>query len=120
MSVTSSRSRLLEGRGRTQIALIIALNRPEGDRLTDELRHALKERARSGGARVYGAPPYQPGGCPETRCPQLPTGMVVEFHQATSGERHGANGRRETTGVFERSAGAVAISLDETVWLQRV
>jgi hypothetical protein len=46
-------------------------------------------------------------------------GMVVEFHQATSGVRHRANGKRETTGGFERGERAVVIAGGETVWLQR-
>jgi conjugative relaxase-like TrwC/TraI family protein len=110
----------LEAAGDGKSALIIAPTHAEGDRLTGELREGLKERGALGQEREFivrrstnwtdaqkrDARNYEPG-------------MVVEFHQATSGVRHRANGKRETTGGFERGARAVVIQGGDTVWLQR-
>jgi len=101
-------------------ALIIAPTRAEGKRLTEELRDALKERGALGAEREFTVrrPTYWTDAEKQDARNYEP-GMVVEFHQATSGERHRANGKRETTGGFERGAKAVVIAGGETVWLQR-
>lgn len=101
-------------------ALIIAPTRAEGERLTDELRHALKERGGLGEEREFTIRrPTNWTDAQKRDARNYEPGMVVEFHQATSGERRRANGRRETTGGFERGAKAVVIMGGETVWLQR-
>jgi len=98
MSVTSSRSRLLEGRGRTQIGAHHRAQSAGGRSLTDELRHALKERARSEEREFTVRRPTNRADALKRDARNYQPGMVVEFHQATSGERHGANGRRENHG----------------------
>jgi conjugative relaxase-like TrwC/TraI family protein len=101
-------------------ALIIAPTHVEAERLTDELRHALKERGGLGEEREFIVRrPTNWTGAQKCDARNYEPGMVVEFHQATSGERHRANGKRETTGGFERGAKAVVIKGGETVWLQR-
>jgi len=101
-------------------ALIIAPTRAEGDRLTGELRQALKERAELGQEREFTVrrPTYWTD-AQKRDARNYEPGMVVEFHQATSGVRRRANGKRETTGGFERGARAVVMQGGETVWLQR-
>jgi conjugative relaxase-like TrwC/TraI family protein len=101
-------------------ALIIAPTHAEGERLTEELRHALKERGGLGEEREFIV--RRPANFTEAQkrdARNFEPGMVVEFHQATAGARHRANGKRETTGGFERGAKAVVITGGETVWLQR-
>jgi conjugative relaxase-like TrwC/TraI family protein len=101
-------------------ALIIAPTRAEGEHLTDELRHALEERGGLGEEREFIVRrPTNWTDAQRRDWRNYEPGMVVEFHQATSGERHRANGKRETTGGFERGAKAVVIKSGETVWLQR-
>jgi ATP-dependent exoDNAse (exonuclease V) alpha subunit len=101
-------------------ALIIAPTHAEGERLTDELRHALKERGGLGEEREFIVRrPTNWTDAQKGDARNYEPGMVVEFHQATSGERHRANGKRGTTGGFERGAKAVVITGGETVWLQR-
>lgn len=101
-------------------ALIIAPTRAEGKRLTKELRRELKERGALGEEREFIV--RRPTNWTEAQkqdARNYEPGMVVEFHQATSGVRHRANGKRETTGGFERGARAAVISGGDTVWLQR-
>ncbi len=101
-------------------ALIIAPTRAEGEHLTDELRYALKERGGLGEEREFIVRrPTNWTDAQKRDSRNYEPGMVVEFHQATAGERHRGNGRRETTGGFERGAKAVVITGGETVWLQR-
>jgi len=101
-------------------ALIIAPTRAEGERLTEELRHALKERGGLGEEREFIVRrPTNWTDAQKRDSRNFEPGMVVEFYQATAGERHRANGRRETTGGFERGAKAVVISGGNNVWLQR-
>jgi hypothetical protein len=101
-------------------ALIIAPTHAEGDRLTETLRHELKERGALGREREFIVRwPTQWTDAQKRDARNYEPGMVVEFHQSTSGERHRANGKRETTGGFERGAKAVVISGGDKVWLQR-
>jgi hypothetical protein len=101
-------------------ALIIAPTRAEGEHLTEELRHALKERGGLGEEREFIVRrPTNWTDAQKRDARNYEPGMVVEFHQATAGERHRTNGKRETTGGFERGAKAVVITGGETVWLQR-
>lgn len=101
-------------------ALIIAPTHAEGERLTETLRHELKERGALGNEREFIVRrPTQWTDAQKRDARNYEPGMVVEFHQATSGERHRVNGKRETTGGFERGAKAVVISGGDTVWLQR-
>jgi conjugative relaxase-like TrwC/TraI family protein len=96
-------------------ALIIAPTHSEGQKLTQELRAALKERgavgtqerqftewrttnwteAQKGDARNY-AP-----------------GMVVEFREAIPGTRHQRNGVRTTAGGFSKGEAAVVVGSED-------
>jgi len=101
-------------------ALIIAPTRAEGTRLTQELRRELKARGALGEEREFIVRrPTNWTDAQKRDARNYEPGMVVEFHQATSGVRHRANGKRETIGGFERGARAVVISGGDTVLLQR-
>lgn len=100
--------------------LIIAPTHREGDRITDYLRAALKERGELGREREFTVrTPTHWTDAERRDVRNYEVGMVVEFHQATSGLRHRTNGKRETTGGFERGTRAVVIQGGENVWLQR-
>jgi ATP-dependent exoDNAse (exonuclease V) alpha subunit len=110
----------LKASGDGKSALIIAPTRAEGTRLTQELRRELKERGALGEEREFIV--RRPTNWTEAQkqdARNYEAGMLVEFHQATSGVRHRANGKRETVGGFERGARAAVISGGDTVWLQR-
>jgi hypothetical protein len=88
--------------------------------LTGELRRALKERGGLGQEREFIVRrPINWTDAQKQDARNYEPGMVLEFHQAIPGARHRANGKRETTGGFERGAKAVVIQGGETVWLQR-
>lgn len=110
----------LEAVGDGKSALIIAPTHAEGDRLTGELRSSLRERGVLGEEREFVMrKPTNWTDAQKQDGRNYETGMVVEFHQSTSGIRQRANGKRETVGGFERGARAVVIKGGESVWLQR-
>jgi hypothetical protein len=110
----------LEAAREGKSALIIAPTRAEGATLTQELRQELKARGGLGEEREFIVRrPTHWTDAQKQDARNYEPGMVVEFHQATSGVRHRANGKRETTGGFERGERAVVIAGGETVWLQR-
>lgn len=108
----------LEAVGDGKSALIIAPTHAEGDRLTGELRSSLRERGVLGEEREFVMrKPTNWTDAQKQDGRNYETGMVVEFHQSTSGIRQRANGKRETVGGFERGARAVVIKGGESVWL---
>jgi hypothetical protein len=101
-------------------ALIIAPTRAEGARVTEELREALKERGALGDEREFIVRrPTNWTDAQKQDARNYEPDMVVVFHQATPGVRQRANGKRETTGGFDRGERAVVLEGGKRVLLQR-
>lgn len=93
-------------------ALIIAPTHAEGNRLTTELRTALKERGALGAdhhfitrqstgwtdAQKGDARNYEPG-------------MVIDFHEAVAGKRRSVAGKRSTEGGFTKGEAVVVAAV---------
>lgn len=89
-------------------ALIIAPTHREGEKLTGELRRALKDRGTLGEERTFivrDATDWTEAQRRDVRNYQ--PGMLVEFRQNVSGERKREQGQRATTGGFTRGECAV-------------
>jgi conjugative relaxase-like TrwC/TraI family protein len=98
----------LEAAREGKSALIIAPTHREGDRLTEELRRALKARGALGEERSF----VTRDGTDWTQAQRqdarnYEAGMVVEFHQNVPGERKREKGQRITSGGFTRGECAV-------------
>jgi hypothetical protein len=95
-------------------ALIIAPTHAEGQRLTDELRGALKERGAIGKERTFitrkstGWTDAQKG---DAR--NYEPGMVIDFHEAVAGTRKMVNGVRATTGGFRKGESVAVTGREE-------
>jgi ATP-dependent exoDNAse (exonuclease V) alpha subunit len=94
-------------------ALIIAPTHAEGQRLTEELRTALKDRGAIGKEREFkarrstGWTAAQKG---DAR--NYEPGMVVDFHEAVAGTRRRVNGERATEGGFQKGEAVAAIGAE--------
>jgi conjugative relaxase-like TrwC/TraI family protein len=109
----------LKAKDQGDTALIITPTHKEGDYLTTDLRDALRQRGQIRGdeqmiptrrqmvwteAQKRDVRNYEPG-------------MVVEFHKAVAGERRRKDGKRETSGGFER--GEMAVMLNSCTLLRQ-
>jgi conjugative relaxase-like TrwC/TraI family protein len=94
-------------------ALIIAPTHMEGGRLTEELRHALKQQGMLGQERrftVRKATGWTDAQKSDAR--NFEPGMVVEFNQAVSGIRQRLAGKRATSGGFTKGECAVVKGIE--------
>jgi conjugative relaxase-like TrwC/TraI family protein len=111
----------LETKDEGKTALIITPTNAEAGRLTAELRRALRERGRITGDEqvvpVRNATYWTEAQKRDGRLYE--PGMVVEFHKAVPGVRHSVEGRRETSGGFERGEAAVVMKGRAQVVLMR-
>jgi conjugative relaxase-like TrwC/TraI family protein len=94
-------------------ALIIAPTHSEGQKLTEELRGALKERGVLGKEKEFkvrrslGWTDAQKG---DAR--NYEPGMVVDFHEAVAGKRRRVDGERVTEGGFEKGEAVAVVGSD--------
>lgn len=91
-------------------ALIVAPTHAEGQRLTDELRHVLKERGAIGKERAFVARrAVKWSDAQKGDLRNYEPGMVVEFHKAVAGVRKRSGGIRTTSGGFEKGESVAVV-----------
>jgi conjugative relaxase-like TrwC/TraI family protein len=94
-------------------ALIIAPTHGEGQKLTEELRSALKERGAIGKERTFVA--RRATGWTDAQKGDVRNyepGMVIDFHEAVAGTRKRIGGKRVTGGGFQKGESAVVSAVD--------
>jgi hypothetical protein len=95
-------------------ALIIAPTHSEGEKLTEQLRTALKERGAIGEEKSFTAR-RSTGWTDAERGDyrNYEPGMVVEFNQAVPGSRMRVEGKRVTLGGFAKGEAAVVTGIED-------